>query len=70
MPNIKMKLLDLRQEKTVWLQISHPSDTYMECTHYMLHQLAELQEKLMNLTLLVCFDKNYIYIFHIYKLIR
>ena len=70
MPNIKMKLIDLRQEKTVWQQRSQPSDPSMECTHYMLHQLAELQEKLMNLTLLVCFDKNYIYIFHIYKLIR
>ena len=70
MPNIKMKLIDLRQEKTVWQQRSQPSDPYMECTHYMLHQLTELQEKLMNSTLLVCFDKNYIYIFHKYKLIR
>ena len=70
MPNIKMKLIDLRPEKTIWQQRSQPSDPSMECTHYMLHQLAELLEKLMNLTLLACFDKNYIYIFHIYKLIR
>ena len=70
MPNIKMKLIDLRQEKTVWQQRSQPLDPSMECTHYMLHQLTELQEKLMNSTLLVCFDKNYIYIFHKYKLIR
>jgi len=70
MPNIKMKLIDLRQEKTVWQQRSQPSDPSMECTHYMLHQLEELQEKLMNSTLLVCFDKNYINIFLIYKLIR
>ena len=70
MPNIKMKLIDLRQEKTVWQQRSQPSDPSMECTHYMLHQLEEQQEKLMNSTLLVCFDKNYINIFHIYKSIR
>ena len=70
MPNIKMKLIDFRQEKTVWRQRSQPSDPSMECTHYMLHQLEEQQEKLMNSTLLVCFDKNYINIFHIYKLIR
>ena len=53
-PNTKKKLIDLRQEKKVWLKRFKLSDLYMECTRFtLLLQMITPTERLTNLILLV-----------------